>query len=315
MTDLITFGETMVVFRPSSTGLMRHATTMTVGMAGAESNVAIGLRRLGATASWSGRVGDDELGQLVLSRLRSQDVDVSGAVVDTGAPTGLMFNEQRTADLIRVHYYRRGSAGSRLCADDIDADRIAAARLLHVTGITPALSETAHQAVDEAVRVARQAGTLVSVDVNYRSALWTTARAGTVLRALTAQADLVFAGDDEAEIVVGTSEPEAALRALAALGPAHAVVKLGSRGAVALVKGLLEHAPAVRVRAVDPVGAGDAFVAGYLAGVLDDAPATECLRLGCLAGAFAVTVPGDWESLPSRAELDLLGRPEGTVLR
>ncbi|MEP6696178.1 MAG: sugar kinase [Pseudonocardiales bacterium] len=315
MSDLVTMGETMALFRATSAGPLRHATSLSVGMAGAESNVAIGLRRLGASTAWGGRVGDDEFGELVLSRLRGEDVDVAGAVVDSGAPTGLMFREQRSADLFRVHYYRKGSAGSRLCPDDVDPEAIAAARVLHVTGITPALSDTARAAVEHAVSVAREAGTLVSLDFNHRSALWSPVAAGAVLRRLTAEADIVFAGDDEAEMVVGAGDPEVAARALAALGPSHVVIKLGSRGAVALAEGRLEQSAAIQVRAVDPVGAGDAFVAGYLAGVLDGAPAAECLRLGCLAGAFAVTVPGDWEGLPSRAELDLLDRPHGTVLR
>jgi 2-dehydro-3-deoxygluconokinase len=313
--DLVTLGETMALFAAADVGPLRHARRMTLGAAGAESNVAIGMRRLGYRASWIGRVGDDELGQLVLARIRAEDVDVSGATVDGGAPTGLMVKEHRTAGVSRVHYYRRGSAGSRLAPEDVDAGRIAAARVLHVTGITPALSASAHAAVEHAVAAARGAGTLVSLDFNYRSALWRAEEARGVLRDLTARADLVFAGEDEAELVVGGVSAGDAAAALAALGPRHAVVKRGEHGAVAVVDGAAVEAPAVGVRAVDPVGAGDAFVAGYLAAVLDGAAPAECLRLGCAVGAFAVTVPGDWEGFPTRSELGLLERAAGTVVR
>jgi len=144
---LVTLGETMALFTADRVGPLRHATTMRVGIAGAESNVAIGVRRLGHPAAWIGRVGSDELGQLVLGRLRAERVEVDAAVVDPEAPTGLMVKEHRTADLARVVYYRRGSAGSRLAPGDLDEARIRGARVLHLTGITPALSASARSDV------------------------------------------------------------------------------------------------------------------------------------------------------------------------
>jgi 2-dehydro-3-deoxygluconokinase len=313
---LVTLGETMALFTGDRVGPLRHATTMRVGIAGAESNVAIGVRRLGHPAAWIGRVGADELGQLVLGRLRAERVDVDAAVVDPEAPTGLMVKEHRTADLARVVYYRRGSAGSRLEPGDLDEARIRAARVLHLTGITPALSATARAAVHAAAETARGAGVPVSLDVNYRSALWPPERAAAELRDLARRCELVFAGEDEAELLVGDhGGPERAAEALAALGPRQAILKLGARGAVAVVDGRLHRQPALPVRAVDPVGAGDAFVAGYLAGVLDGGAGPDCLRTGAACGAFAVTVAGDWEGLPTREELDLLGHGAGTVLR
>ncbi len=313
---LVTLGETMALFSSDRVGPLRHAATMRVGIAGAESNVAIGVRRLGHPAAWIGRVGSDELGHLVLGRLRAERVDVDAAVVDQDAPTGLMVKEHRTADLTRVVYYRRDSAGSRLEPGDLDEARIRAARVLHLTGITPALSATARAAVHAAAETARGAGVPVSLDVNYRAALWSPERAGAELRDLARGCELVFAGEDEAELLVGDrGGPERAAAALAALGPRQAILKLGAKGALAVVDGELHRQPAVQVRAVDPVGAGDAFVAGYLAGVLDGRAAADCLRTGAACGAFAVTVSGDWEGLPSREELDLLRHGDGTVLR
>jgi 2-dehydro-3-deoxygluconokinase len=251
--------------------------------------VAIGARRLGCPAAWVGRVGDDELGELVVSRIRAEGVDIGGVVRDPGAPTSLMFKERRTAELVRVTYYRRNGPGSRLEPDDLDPAQVAAAGVLHLTGITPALGPSARATVDHAVELARSAGVPVSFDLNYRSALWPPERAAAVCRELA--------------------------RGLAALATGHAVVKLGERGAVAAVDGQVHVVEPVRVRAVDPVGAGDAFVAGYLAETLAGRPVPERLATAAACGAFAVTVPGDWEGLPSRDELAALGARPGTVRR
>jgi len=312
---LLAVGETMVLLTTAEVGRLRHASSLTLGVAGAESNVAIGARRLGCPAAWVGRVGDDELGELVVSRIRAEGVDVAGVVRDPGAPTSLMFKERRTAEMVRVRYYRRNGPGSRLEPGDLDPAQVAAAGLLHVTGITPALSDSARATVDHAIELARAAGVPVSFDLNYRSALWPPDQAAAVCRDLAARADIVFAGDDEAELLGLDGDPPDLARGLAALAGGHAVVKLGERGAVAAVDGQVHTVDPVRVQAVDPVGAGDAFVAGYLAETLAGRPVPERLATAAACGAFAVTVPGDWEGLPSRDELAALGRRPGTVHR
>jgi 2-dehydro-3-deoxygluconokinase len=312
---VLAVGETMALLTAAEVGRLRHAASLTLGVAGAESNVAIGARRLGCPAAWVGRVGDDELGELVVTRIRAEGVDVGGVVRDPGAPTSLMLKERRTADMVRVLYYRRHGPGSRLRPDDLDPAQVAAAGVLHVTGITPALSDSARATVDHAVELARAAGVPVSFDLNYRSALWPPDRAAAVCRDLAARADIVFAGDDEAELLGLGGDPAALAGGLAALGAGHAVVKLGGRGAVAAVDGRVHAVDPVPVRAVDPVGAGDAFVAGYLAETLAGRPVPERLATAAACGAFAVTVPGDWEGLPTRDELAALGVRPGTVHR
>jgi 2-dehydro-3-deoxygluconokinase len=312
---LLAVGETMALLTTAEVGRLRHASALTLGVAGAESNVAIGARRLGCPAAWVGRVGDDELGELVVSRIRAEGVDVSGVVRDPGAPTSLMVKERRTADMVRVLYYRRHGPGSRLLPSDLDPAQVAAAGMLHVTGITPALSDSALATVDRAVTLAREAGVPVSFDLNYRSALWPADRAAAVCRDLAARADLVFASDDEAELLGLHGDPADLALGLAGLGGGHAVVKLGERGAVAAVDGRVHVVDPVPVQAVDPVGAGDAFVAGYLAETLAGRPVPERLATAAACGAFAVTVPGDWEGLPSRDELAALTHRPGTVQR
>ncbi|GAA4929694.1 sugar kinase [Actinoplanes utahensis] len=298
---LLTLGESMGIFVADGIGPLEHARGFTLGVAGAESNVAIGVARLGGSATWLGRLGPDSTGTLIEARLKAFGVRVL-AVRDT-AHTGLMIRYQRSGQFIQADYHRAGSAGSRLTPADVPRDEIRQAGILHVTGITPALGDTCRAAVFHAVEEARAAGVPVSVDVNYRGKLWSRADAAPVLRDLVGRADIVFAGPDEAAIFVDSGD---ALDGLAKLGPSEVVVKDGARGCTALIDGERLSVPALPVTAIDPVGAGDAFVAGYLADRLAGAGAGERLRTAIASGAFAVTVPGDCEGLPDRAELAAL---------
>lgn len=310
MAEVVTLGETMALLAPDRVGALAHVPGMSLGIGGAESNVAVGLRRLGVSAAWIGRVGDDPFGQRVLRELRGEGLDVR-AVVDAGAPTGLMVKERRTARTAGVWYYRSGSAGSRLSPGDVPDEVFHDARLLHVTGITPALSASAAEAVRHAVAVARERGLPVSFDVNLRTKLWSPAEAAEGLAWLVREADVVFAGPEEAELFVAADDdPLEVAAALCALGPTQAVVKLGADGCAAVADGERIRMPALRVDAVDTVGAGDAFVAGYLAELLAGRPLAERLTTASATGAFACTVPGDWEGLPTRRELGLLTASE-----
>jgi 2-dehydro-3-deoxygluconokinase len=310
MSDVVTMGETMGLFKTDTPGPLAHARSISLGMGGAESNFAIALSRLGVAVTWAGRVGADSMGELVLRELRAEGIDVHG-IVDPQAPTGLMIKERRTSEQLKVWYYRSGSAGSRLQPQDVPAQQIREARLLHLTGITPALSASAAAAVDHAITDARKAGTLVSLDLNYRAALWPKDEAGELYRKLLPQVDLVFAGDEEAMTALGLDEsqihpPLDLAHQLTALGPRHAIVKLGALGAVAVADSAEFTQPAVPVNAVDTVGAGDAFVAGYIAEFLAGESPETCLRTAVRTGAFACQVPGDWEGMPRRSELGLL---------
>ncbi|MFC9230041.1 sugar kinase [Streptomyces decoyicus] len=362
--DVLTFGETMVALRGS--GPLKLGGTMQVSIAGAESNVAIGLARLGHDVRWAGAVGEDEAGQLVLRTLRAEGVEVSGASADPGAPTGLLLFEPRLPEVTRVHYYRAGSAGSRLTAGVVErAFSAAPPRVLHLTGITPALSPTAHSAARHALQLAQDHGSLVCLDVNFRARLWTAEKAAGVLREWIPSVDVLIASDDELPLclpegAVGSGasgaagspngsqgvegaqggekaqeteraqEPEAAPQGAAHdtaatiasqagllldLGVGEVVVKLGADGATAFTHGGSLHQPAKAVRAVDAVGAGDAFVAGYLSALLDDEEPAGCLERAVTTGAFAVASRGDWEGAPTRSELGMLGAPPGTVIR
>ncbi|AYF76966.1 sugar kinase [Nocardia yunnanensis] len=316
MTDVLTFGETMLALRGS--GPLKLGGSMAVSIAGAESNVAIGLARLGHAVRWAGAVGDDEAGQLVLRTLRAEGVDVTCAAVDPEAPTGLLLFEPRLPDLTRVHYYRDGSAGSRLSPSTIEQAFASTPRLLHLTGITPALGPAARRAAECALRLAREAGVPVCLDVNYRSRLWDPTTAAEVLGAWIPEVDILVASHDELPLVVPLSvgpDPAEQVKALLDKGVREVVVKLGEAGARVHTGSDELHQPARPVRVADPVGAGDAFVAGYLSALLDGLDLPARLDRATTTGAFAVASIGDWEGAPTRAELPLLAAPAGTVIR
>ena len=316
MSGLVTLGEPLGQVAADREGPLRPGAPAALSVCGAEATVAIGIRRLGIPAAYIGRVGDDAFGRMSIEALRGEGVDISSVTVDPAAPTGLLLRTRRTADRDVVDYWRAGSAGSRLRPEDVDPDVVAAADLLHVTGITPALSDTAAAAVGRACDLARRAGVPVSFDVNHRSRLWHGRSARTALLPLAAGADVVFGGRHELALLLDAAPdapPEKLLAGLAAEGVREVVVSLGAEGAVGLLDGELARVAAHPVKAVDVIGAGDAFVAGYLAARLEGLDQVARLRSGSTLGAFAVGTRGDWEGLPRRAELALVEHHDQVV--
>ncbi|MFD3505207.1 sugar kinase [Streptomyces sp. NPDC058676] len=299
-------------------GALRLGGSLGLSVAGAESNVAIGLARLGHRVRWAGRVGSDELGALVLRTLRAEGVDIGHAITDDmGRPTGLLLTEPRLGTLTRVSYYRAGSAGSAVSPADILPALAPGSRILHLTGITPALSTSAAEAALAAAATAREAGITVCLDVNYRSRLWTADRARTALRPLLARTDLLIASEDELPLVLerpGAGESEA-VRSILAEGVGEVVVKRGAHGATSFTPEGVTDRAARQVDAVDLVGAGDAFVAGYLSAHLHGADIPARLHRAVTTAAFAVATRGDWEGLPTQDELALFDQPDGTTIR
>jgi 2-dehydro-3-deoxygluconokinase len=303
--DVVTLGEAMASFR--STGSLALGSPVVPGLAGAESNVAIALARLGHAVQWVGRFGADRFGELALRELRAEGVGIDHVVTDPEAPTGLMFLEQRTADIAMVEYRRAGSAGSRLCPDDVAPALRPAPRAVHLSGVTPALSDSARAAFTSAIDLARDAGALVSLDVNHRARLWDRDEASAVLAPAARRTDLVVASEDELDLVAPGTEAEA-VETLLGAGVTMVAVKRGPAGASLWTADGRADQPAFAVTSVDTVGAGDAFCAGFLSGWLNGLDGAECLERGALLGAWAVSTRGDWEGLPRRAELETLSR-------
>ncbi|MBA2952019.1 sugar kinase [Streptomyces himalayensis] len=309
---LVTVGEVLAVLAATDTGPLALGSDLRLGLAGAESNVAVGVSRLGGSATWIGRVSDDALGDLILRELRAEGVTTVAA--RDPAPTSLLLRERRTATHSRTRYYRTHTAGSRLSEEDIPEALVAGSAALHITGITPALGEGPSRAVTRAVDIAVASGVPVSLDINYRSLLWGEAEARCTLLPLLRRSDLVFAGPHEGRIMAPDADgPEELAKDICDLGPAGAVIKLGAEGAYALLDGRSYRQPAMPVTVHDSVGAGDAFAAGYLAGLLAGEPPELRLRTAALLGAFAVSTTGDWEGLPRRSELGLLDHYDDIV--
>lgn len=316
--DLLTFGESMVSLRAG--GPLSAGGTLSMHVAGAESNVAVGVARLGHGVSWAGVVGSDPHGQFIVRQLRSEGIGLHHRE-DASRSTGVMFLEQRTADVSRAYYYRSGSAGSTFGMPDVDAALRGGARVLHLTGITAALSPEARCAVEYAAERAAGEGILVSLDVNYRAKLWSRDEARAALAPIAGHATIVIASEDELDLVSSPTsdtgaDPAAGLsdaaedllaKRLLAQGVREVVVKRGAAGAGAYTADGRWEVPAVPVTSIDTVGAGDAFTAGYLSALLDGEDVAGRLQRGALAGAFAVSTAGDWEGLPRTGELALLG--------
>lgn len=315
---LVTFGEVLAVLRGEQPGRLDRGQAMRLSIAGSESNVAIGVRRLGIPAVFFGRTGSDQLGAMIRSTLRGAGVQ-ERLRSDSEQPTALMLTEQRVRDLRRVRYYRRDSAGSRLTPADLDEEVFAGAGHVHVTGITAALSENARDTVNTAIRWAGRHGVPVSLDLNYRTALSTPAEFRALIQPMLAGVDLVFASLDEARHVLDDADddatPESLAQGLRRHGVAEVVLTDGRNGAWAQNDTEWHFQPAHPVTAVDPVGAGDAFVAGYLAGSLRGSPMPDRLALAARVAAFCVATVGDWEGLPSMDELPLLDLGDGSVRR
>jgi 2-dehydro-3-deoxygluconokinase len=303
---VVTLGETLGLIHTNSPGPLAYSESLMLGSGGAESNVAIALARLGTDVTWIGRVGQDSLGDRVVTDIRGEGV-TTVALRDNAAPTALMLKERRTNAYTAVWYYRAGSAGSRLTPVDIPAGLIESAALVHLSGITPALSETARETFFAVISRARDAGVPVSLDLNYRGRLWSPTEAGNIYRRAVQLVDIVFGSDDEVAMAVGEAEPRELANRLVTMGAREAVIKLGADGCVANIDGAYHSKRAVSITVVDSVGAGDAFVAGYLSEWLLGSSADERLTTAVTAGAFACMVPGDWEGMPRRNELALLG--------
>ncbi len=303
---LLTFGESMGLVTALDIGPIEFARDIRYGIGGAESNVAIGAARLGADVTWIGRLGNDATGDLIERRLTAEGIRVHAI---RGGFTGIMLRHRRFAGHAEVDYHRAGSAASRLSPADIPDHLLRQASILHVTGITPALSTSARETVFDAIERARSLTITISVDVNFRAKLWGPTEAAPVLRALAGRADVLFATVDEARLIAGnrpSAAPGELARAIAGLGPREVIIKDGARGSTALIDGSSHEVPAPAVPVIDTVGAGDAFAAGYLAEHLAGLEPAQRLRTAVNAGAYAVTVPGDCEGMPRRHDLQIM---------
>jgi 2-dehydro-3-deoxygluconokinase len=307
--NVLTFGETMGLYSAQRIGEVHLGDPYRFSVGGTESNVAIGLARLGTAVAWVGRVGDDETGRVISRTLNGEGVETH-VRVDATAASGVMTRARRLPGKSSVAYFRADSAGSRLNTDDIPLALINSALLVHVTGVTAAISRSAADTIDAVIATARASSVPVSFDVNYRARLWSREQAAPALKAIAEQSDVILAGEDEAELLTGQSTLNGQLAALQAFGATQVIVKRGADGAAALIDGRRYDAPGVSITPVDTVGAGDAFAAGYLHALVAGTGPQERLSLANRVAAFVCSAEGDWEGLPLAHELALLESAE-----
>ncbi|MGW2045300.1 sugar kinase [Streptomyces sp. NPDC001858] len=301
----------MVTFLPTRPGRLADVPSFDRAIGGAESNAACALAAAGHPVRWVSRVGADGFGDHLVEAVGSYGVDIASVRRDPDRPTGVYFRTagDRATDAHEVAYYRAGSAASAMSVDTVDLDAVRAGRVLHLTGITAALSDDCLDLLRE-LTARRPGRPLISFDVNHRAGLWRAADGPRVLLDLARAADLVFVGEDEAQEAWGITGGPPAIRG-ALPEPRVLVVKQGARGATAFeddgdAQPTVTFVPAPAVQVSAAVGAGDAFAAGFLSATLRGLPARERLRHGHLMAAAALTAPGDLAVPPTRAHADRL---------
>lgn len=302
---VLCIGEAMVALSPV-VGEIRTSERLQLFVAGAEANVAVGIAHLGGPVEWFGRLGDDPFGSRVLASLQARGVVTDRVVMDGDRRTGIYFKD-RSGSLSTMYYYRDGSAATGMDGRDADSLALGERRLIHLSGITPALSPSCDAFVDAVIDKA--AGATVSVDVNYRAKLWPVAQAAPRILEIARRARIVLAGLDEAQTLWGVADADG-VRAL--FPEADAVVVKDSHVGATEFRGAAKtfvNAPTVEV--VEPIGAGDAFAAGYLAGYIAGSDGETCLRLGHVMAAQALGQVGDSPILPSVAVLHELASRTG----
>jgi len=273
---------------------LSEAGQVAVDVAGAESTVALHLARFGVPTAWVSRLGADPFGQRIRALLERYGVDTRFVEVDPGRPTGVYFKDP-SPEGTAVYYYRAGSAASAMAPRIITDDLLDGAPLVHLTGITTALSESCRATVEELLRKASRTACPISFDVNHRPKLWRDRDAAAELLELANRADIVFVGLDEAEALWDTATP-ASVRTL--LGrPREVVVKDGANGATLFLDHEELFEPAWQVDVVEPVGAGDSFAAGYLYERLAGRDGRARLRSGHRLAAAALGTTADFAEL------------------
>lgn len=321
--DLVTFGETMIRLATLDHERLEDADRLALRIGGTESNLAVALARLGRRVAWCSALPNNPLGRRIARELRGHGVDVSYVHWAEQGRAGLYFLDVGSAPRpTRVVYDRAASVVAQLDPEQVDYALVARSRHLHLTGITPALSANCAEICLRLADAAVAAGVPFSLDINYRALLWSPEQAQAGLAPLLARATLVLCGAADAGTIWGLGgEPADVAARLLELSTAETVVvTTGASGATALGRaGNAVSVPAPAVAIVDPVGAGDAFAAGFLHRWMNDAgDPTTALRTGIAMAALKMTMPGDL-ALVTPGELSealaLLDRPGAEIVR
>lgn len=293
--NIFTLGEAVAVFAAKDELPVARARDFQRWTGGAELNVAVGVSRLGLSARWFSRLGADGLGEAVLADARSEGVVTDSVIMDNTANTGIIIRNSSSQAPIDVTYWRKNSAACNMQEADISEELVLASDWVHLTGITPAISESAKATTFKVKEIVKAKQHRHSLDLNIRKKLWSAQDAAKTLKPLVEGVEILIGGVEEYETVFETQDY---VKAAFAQGAKNIVVTNGAQNVHIYSEGLSLQLPAIAVKLVDPVGAGDALVAGLLSGYLNGLDLTAATKQGIICGAWAVTGIGDWGGLP-----------------
>lgn len=315
MLDVITMGEIMLRFTAPQLQVLEQAPYFEVRAAGAESNVAISAARMGLNTGWISRLPENPLGHRAAASVQQHGVDVSGVVWTPSGRLGTYYLDYGVPPRKPyVLYDRAGSTFTQMTTADVNWDSFKSTRLFHVSGITLALSDSLRDVVRHAISLARQAGILVSLDINYRAKLWSTDEARAALEPLLGEVDILKMGLDEARLVLNLQgDAETIAHDLQSRLNSKVVIITDESNPVVACDGKLYQQPTHPVQIVDPIGAGDAFMGGFLAGYLEK-DVQWGLEMGVALGALKLTYLGD-VPFCNRAQVMALIQQQGTAFR
>jgi 2-dehydro-3-deoxygluconokinase len=314
--DVLTFGESMVAFSTNNDESIVRTSQASVSVAGAESNVATALARLNHKVKWVSRVGEDVFGQKILHTLQAEGIDTEGVTRDPANQTGLMFKQKRSLLNTEVLYYREKSAASALSAEDIDPAWIEQCKIIHITGITPSLSDSCKELVTEVIRLGKKYNKLISFDPNVRLKLWNIEEARETLLPIIKESDIFLPGKDELKMLLGLETLKDIEKFAIEWNIPAMVVKDGAKGAWLMEGGHTEFVKSFEINnVIDEVGAGDAFAAGFLHGYLNGKTRVESIVYGHALAAFAISTEGDTGGLPTQKELQSFLKEDSETIR
>ncbi|WP_342048237.1 sugar kinase [Bacillus sp. OTU530] len=310
--DIITIGDGMITFDPVSKGPLRFVNQFERKIGGAELNVMLGCARLGLRAGWISRLGKDEFGRHIVNVVRGEGVDTSEVKLMDGYATSLNFKEVQESGTGRTFYYRNPSPTETLTPELLPEDYIKQAKILHVTGVFPAIQRQNRAVILRAVQVAKENGVKISFDPNIRLRLWSKEEARETILTYLPYVDFLLTGREELEIIFDSTDDNVLLQALNQFHFENVIMKDGGDGSYALVDGSWKHVPGFPVaKVVDTVGAGDGFDSGFLYSILQGWPIEKSLEFANAIGAMVVQVSGDNEGLPYLEEVEsFLGKRE-----
>ena len=308
MAKVILFGEPMALLIADTVGPLEDVEHFTRAMSGAEVNVAIGLARLGHNVEYLTKLGDDPFGHYIEKSLIKNKIGTSLISYDSIYRTGIQLKNRVTdGSDPQAPYYRKGSAASHITKEDIDKINLNGIDLIHITGIPPAISQSARKATFRLAERAKENNIFLTFDPNLRPALWEDKETMVeVLNQLSEYADLILPGEEEGEILAGTTDNKEIANFYHNLGVKIVIVKNGSEGAYYSDGNDSCQVSGFKVdKVVDTVGAGDGFAVGVISGIIEGKNLFESVKRGNAIGAIQVTNLSDNEGLPDKEELTL----------